>query len=953
MRKYWERFLELCKSRIFVVLFGICILFSTLVIRLFILQILHGSEYDVSLTTSISKTVNVPASRGNIYDRYGRPLAINKVAYCVQIDDSVTLDLTEHRHQLITNLLDTIFAQGTVANDDLPISKTTPSTFLFTGTEREQKKAIKEWKESIGLQKQQMDFTPEQCLQYLYEKYNAPNQYTDAQKRMYVYYYLELTDKNLMALTLAQKFIEFGETVMDDIPMDMEYPYHLQFGGNKKKEENWKRTWQTPGMTENEINTLLNFNSTEMLEYLRDYFGLPKYLPTDLVRNTLGIRNSLYAVRYQKYQSVTVATDISDKTLAYVEENQDIFPNVLISTVSLREYPNGEHFAHITGYIRQMTEADMPLYQDILDAEGNPLYNNTDIVGQAGIEKLYEQQLNGVDGKITMEVDNQGRRMSVIGSTEPTAGKDVYLTIDSKLQSTTYTALEEALRQVLLNRLKSGGKYGVSTLDLFVSMVNTNHISASKMLSAPEDTVQAALVTRCKASVADFSTDNEDAAEILQTFLTDGLSNGMVSAKELLIAMIEQERISATPEELEAIQSGAIAPSTCIIRKLENGEMSPSDTGLDPSTGSVVVSEVDSGKVLALVTYPSFDNNQLVNTFNNSYYNSLLEDMNTPLVNRPLKQKKAPGSTFKMIPAIAGLETGIIAPKSIIHAKGIFKDAGTPYARCWYYSNTGGSHGALTVDHALEVSCNYFFYELGYRMGNAENGSTEKAISTLNEYMAAFGLNSVTGIELEEYSPTMASPYYKERTIKTYNPDATTSQTRWTDGDTIRAFIGQSVNSYTPAQMNRYIATLANGGTLYQYHLVDKVSNPDGSLYEQKEEVVENIIPLQQNNLQAVYEGMYLVSYGAKGTLRKAFTDLPVKVASKSGTAQEDLSRSSHTWLVCFAPYDDPQIAITVMIPFGENYGSPAPKVAKAVIREYLGLDYVPTNTNMETILAQ
>ena len=134
--------------------------------------------------------------------------------------------------------------------------------------------------------------------------------------------------------------------------------------------------------------------------------------------------------------------------------------------------------------------------------------------------------------------------------------------------------------------------------------------------------------------------------------------------------------------------------------------MSPADTALDPSTGSVVVSEVDSGQVLALVTYPSYDNNQLVNTFNNSYYNQLLEDTNTPLVNRPLKQKKAPGSTFKMISAISGLETGTITPSTVIADKGIFKDAGTPYARCWIYSNNGGTHGAVNVSHALEVSCN-------------------------------------------------------------------------------------------------------------------------------------------------------------------------------------------------------------------------------------------------------
>lgn len=946
MRKYWEHFLDLCKSRIFVVLCGICLLFFILLIRLFLLQIVNGKEYNESLLTSVSKEVNVPAPRGNIYDRYGRPLAENKAAYSVQIDDSVTPDLTAYRADLIRDLLDTLFASGTEANDALPISKSSPAAFTFEGDEKEREQAEEKWKTEIGLDRKQMDYTADECLNYLYEKYEAPEDYNTAQKRMYVYYDLTLSDKSLMCLTLAQKLTEFGETIIDSIPLDTEYPYSFQFGGSKTKEENWKLSF----LMEDEQ---LSYDSLETLDYLRDFFGFPEYLPDDLVRKAVGIRNSLYEVRYQKYQSVTIATEISDKTLAYVEENQDVFPNVVISTVSLREYPNGEHFSQIIGYIRQMTESDIALYQDIVDAEGNPVYSSTDIVGQAGIEKLYEQDLNGTDGKITIEVDKEGRRMSVISSTDPIPGKDVYLTIDSELQSIAYTALENALRDVLLNRLTSGGKYGISTTELFSTMVNANHISSALMLSAQEGTIQKTLVNRCKATVPDFSVDAENTVEILQTFLTDGLTNGNVSAQELLLCMIEQERVPATPEEIEAVKNGSLAPSSFVIRKLESGEMSPADTALDPSTGSVVVSEVGCGQVLALVTYPSYDNNQLVNTFNNSYYNQLLEDTNTPLVNRPLKQKKAPGSTFKMISAIAGLETGTITPSTVIADKGIFKDAGTPYARCWIYSNNGGTHGAVNVSHALEVSCNYFFYELGYRMGNADNGTTEQSIATLNEYMAGFGLNSVTGIELEEYGPTMASPYYKERTIKTYNPDATSSQTRWTDGDTIRAFIGQSINSYTPAQMNRYIATLANGGTLYQYHLVDKVVNPDGTIHEEKDEVIENQMDLKEENLAAVYEGMYLVANGSKGTMRTAFKDLPVTVAAKTGTAQEDLSRSSHTWLVCFAPYEDPQIAITVMIPFAENYGSPAPKVASAIITEYLGLDYTPTNTNMETVLDQ
>ena len=949
MRQHWEHFLDLCKSRIFVLLCGICLLFFILVARLFYLQIIHGEQYEASLTANVSKQVNVPASRGGIYDRYGRPLAVNTAAYSVDIDDSVTLELSEYRQDLVKDLVDNFLEDDFIVGDALPITKTEPFAFQFEGTEKEQEKAEEAWKESIGLDKKQMGYTAQECLDYLFDLYEAPAEYSTTEKRAYVYYIIELSqnDKNLMALTLAQKLTEYGETLIDDIPMDMEYPYSFQFNGSQTKEEQWKATMT---MTDEE----LSYDSLETLDFLRDFFGLPEYLPTDLVRKAVGIRNSLYAVRYSKYQSVTIAAEISNKTLAYVEENQDVFPCVIVGTTSLREYPDGECFSHIIGYIRQMTESDYALYKDDVDAEGNPVYSATDIVGQSGIEKLYERELNGTDGVIVMEVDNQGRRMNVIDTTEPIPGKDVYLTIDSELQKTAYYTLEEALTDSVISRLSSGGKYSVSTTELFASMVSANHISASLILSSKEsDTAQQALLAKMKTANPLFDTEAEDAAETLQTFLLDGLNNGGVSAQELLLAMIEQGRAPATQEEIDQIQSGSLSPAGFIIRKLESGEMNAADTALDPCTGSVVVSEVDSGQVLALVTYPSYDNNELVNTFNNSYYNMLLEDTNTPLVNRPLKQKKAPGSTFKMIPALAGLETGTITPTTTIRDQGIFKDAGTPYARCWIYSSSGSTHGLVNVSHALEVSCNYFFYELAYRMGNAEEGTTEQAITTLNEYMAAFGLNSTTGIELEEYEPTMASPYNKERTIKTYNPDASTSQTRWTDGDTIRAFIGQSVNSYAPVQMNRYIATLANGGTLYTYHLIDKVTNPDGTIHEQTVENVEHVMEFQEENLQAVYEGMYLVANGSKGTLRNAFTDLPVEVAAKSGTAQEDLSRSSHTWLVCFAPYDDPQIAITVMIPFGENYGSPAQTVAKAIIREYLGLDYEPSNTNMETVLAQ
>lgn len=944
MRRYYEHFLELCKNRIFVMLCGVIVLFLIIVLRLFSLQIIHGEEYEASITASVSKNLPVPASRGGIYDRYGRPLAINTVAYSVQVDGSLTLELSDTEKQNLSKaLMNWLWENGHQQVNSLPISLSSPYSFTFEGTEEEIEKQENRWKASIGLEKRQYKMTAEECLAYLYEKYDVPSNYSPQQKRAYLSLVMS-DDRNLMALTLALKLNEFGETITDELPLDTEAPYAFQFGGNSNREKSWKESMQME-------KEQLQYNSLQTLDYLRDFFGLPEGLPNDLVRDALGIRYSLYLKRYQQFQSVTIATDVSDKTLAYIEENQDTFPNVVIDTVSLREYPEGKYFSHIIGYIRQMTESDYALYKDEVDAQGNPLYSQTDIVGQDGMEKLFERELNGVDGKVQIEVDNQGRRMSVIDSTEPVPGKDVFLTLDSELQKVAYDTLESELRKAVLKKLTGGGKNSVSTTELFTSMINVNHISAQKMLQA-EDGTQKAVYDKLKQAIPTFRPDQDDAVTVAKEFLIDGLEKGTISVRELTLMMIEQGHLPVTEEEKAGIENGA-SPLSLIIKKLSSGEMSPADTGLDPCTGSVFVTQVGTGEVLASVTYPSYDNNELVNTFNNAYYNDLLQDGNTPLVNRPLKQKKASGSTFKMITALAGLETGTITPNTLITDKGLFKDAGLPYARCWIYSNTGGTHRAVNVSHALEVSCNYFFYELAYRMGNAETGTSNQAITTLNEYMAAFGLNDYTGLELDEYGPTMASPANKEKAVKTFNPDATTSQTRWTDGDTIRTAIGQSINSYTPAQITKYISTLANGGTLYKLHMVDHIQNPDGSLHSEVEETVENVTKFKEENLQAVYEGMYLVTNGSRGTLRTAFNDLPVKVAAKTGTAEEDKNRSSHTWFVCFAPYDDPQIAITVMIPFGEGSGTPAPEVAKAIIREYLGLDYTPTNTTMQTVLAE
>ena len=619
-----------------------------------------------------------------------------------------------------------------------------------------------------------------------------------------------------------------------------------------------------------------------------------------------------------------------------------------METESMRKYEEGDKFSNILGYIRQISDEELKEYEQYG-------YDSGDIVGKTGIEKVMELELNGKDGKMLVEVDNMGRKISTLETEAPVSGNDVFLTIDKDLQIAAYNYLEDALAEAIITRLTSELEKDVPVTlkQLFTSMIESGSISVSSIMKA-EEGYQLTLKNLILSYNKDIDISDSEQKTAAKQVLTKAVEDGTLSYTTMIFVMLEQGIITADDNYRSRIVSGELSPLEIIIDKLRTGDLTPAETNLNPCSGSVVVSDVNSGKTLALVTYPSYDNNELVNTFNNEYYNKLLEDPSTPLVNRPLMQKKAPGSTLKMVTAVAALETGIITPEQTIKDEGLFTKAGTPYARCMIYSLNGSTHGYVNVSHALEVSCNYFFYDVSYMLGGETDDPTSlKGITILDEYYDAFGLNSPTGMEIGENPPSMASPSYKEEIMKWQNPEATPSQTRWTSGDTIRAAIGQSVNSFSAASMNKYIATLANGGTRYKMHLIDKVKSSDGSVTQQTEEVVENIMEIDRANLDTVYEGMRLVTQGSKGTLRNVFKDFPIDVAAKSGTAEENKNNSSHSWFVGFAPYDNPQIAVTVMIPFGDVSGSPAAVTARNIIGEYMGLNYEPTGGYMENYLTE
>ena len=921
------------KNRLFVLLVIVAAIFAVLVCRLFYMQIVNGEEASAGITSSVTREVSMPAARGNIYDRYGRPLAVNEAAFSIEIDDSIAVDY-EDKNEQVVKLYEKMKENGYTVTDNLPISRDTEPKFTISGDE------LEEWKTDIGLDKKQMRYDAARTLEYLYDSYGLDETVDENKKREIVSLGINISDKNIMIMNLIMTIESNGGEIVDELPISEDRPYTFIIE-NEKEIQRWKKDVSMEGEE-------LDYTAEESMEYLIDLFGIPQNMSPAMQRKLAAVRYSLYLQRFKKYQPVTVAREINDKIIAEVKENLDIFPGVSVETESMRKYEEGDKFSNILGYIRQISDEELKEYEQYG-------YDSGDIVGKTGIEKVMELELNGKDGKMLVEVDNMGRKISTLETEAPVSGNDVFLTIDKDLQIAAYNYLEDALAEAIITRFTSELEKDVPVTlkQLFTSMIESGSISVSSIMKA-EEGYQLTLKNLILSYNKDIDISDSEQKTAAKQVLTKAVEDGTLSYTTMIFVMLEQGIITADDNYRSRIVSGELSPLEIIIDKLRTGDLTPAETNLNPCSGSVVVSDVNSGKTLALVTYPSYDNNELVNTFNNEYYNKLLEDPSTPLVNRPLMQKKAPGSTLKMVTAVAALETGIITPEQTIKDEGLFTKAGTPYARCMIYSLNGSTHGYVNVSHALEVSCNYFFYDVSYMLGGETDDPTSlKGITILDEYYDAFGLNSPTGMEIGENPPSMASPSYKEEIMKWQNPEATPSQTRWTSGDTIRAAIGQSVNSFSAASMNKYIATLANGGTRYKMHLIDKVKSSDGSVTQQTEEVVENIMEIDRANLDAVYEGMRLVTQGSKGTLRNVFKDFPIDVAAKSGTAEENKNNSSHSWFVGFAPYDNPQIAVTVMIPFGDVSGSPAAVTARNIIGEYMGLNYEPTGGYMENYLTE
>lgn len=338
--------------------------------------------------------------------------------------------------------------------------------------------------------------------------------------------------------------------------------------------------------------------------------------------------------------------------------------------------------------------------------------------------------------------------------------------------------------------------------------------------------------------------------------------------------------------------------------------------------GAAAVVSVGTGEVLALASYPTYD----LSTFNEDY-DELVNDQRLPMFNRATQGIYAPGSTFKMVTAVAALESGIITPSSIIQDRGIYTYYKDPQPMCWIYSQTGSTHGRINVSQAITDSCNYFFYEVGRLTG----------IRTLDSYASQFGLGQSTGIEIGDSSGVLASPEWAE-----------SHDQEWTDGQTITAAIGQSYNLFTPLQLANYVATLVGGGDHYQAHLLKNVKAYDNSrlLYMYDDNPI-NTVEMSDTTLSAVTKGMHELT--VSGSVAYAFENCVVSAGAKTGSAQVGTDIANGVF-VAYAPYEKPEIAVAIVIEKGGS-GAALANTAVEIINSWFSRAQDGTAIGENTLL--
>ncbi len=920
-------------SRLFVLLIAFIVMSTALIQRLFVLQIVNGESYVDNFELTIRKEKTLKSTRGNIYDCNGELLAYNELAYSVTIED--TYESGSEKNALIN---DTIYRackiiekNGDKVIEDFNIHLDRYGEFEFSieGTALLRFLADVYGRAKIeDLKYKEKNATPRQVIEYLGgQKKFAIGAYDDPVEKTTFIVGKDMTDAELLQIVTIRYMISTNS-----------YQKYLATTISKDVKESTvaaiMENLDTLQGVEISEDTLRRYVDSEYFSHIIGYTG---NISTEELA-TLSAEDDSY-----------ILTDMVGK--AGIEQVMETY---------LQGRKGKEVFyADSLGKVIQTSQRIEP-------EAGNDIYLTIDAELQKAVYNLLEQKLAGVlvakidnvkevnktdvaSSKIRIPIDdvyyallnNNVVDISHFGESDAKEyEKQIYQKfLDKENRAINSLMTELTTTATPYNQLAKEMQVYESYVTTMLSSANTGVLLDSEIdknddmyvnwkaetISLKEYLNYAIAQNWIDISKFELDTQYSDSSQIYEKLLAyidenlrkdTGFSKKVyrymirdneISGKEICMTLFEQRVIEGTTSEKEAVESGGITAYTFLLDKIAKLEITPAQLALDPCSGSCVITSVD-GEVLACVTYPGYDTNKLANTIDAKYWNSLRNDLSLPMYDYATQQRTAPGSTFKMLSAVAGLEEGVVDVNSLIKCVGIYETI-LPSPKCWIYPN--GTHGDLNIVGAIRHSCNYFFYEVGYRLStNATQGyDAELGLNRLSKYADMFGLSEKSGIEIVENEP------------------------RVSDELPVQSAIGQGTNSYTTVGLARYVNTVANRGTCYNLSLLDRRTDSKGNLLEDYTPQVRNKVNIQDSTWNAVHSGMRGVVENTN-----AFKDITLPVAGKTGTAQEQTNRANHALFLCFAPYDAPEISVATRIAFGYT-SAYAAELTRDVIKYYFELE--------------
>lgn len=933
--------LSVVKSRLFVLVIVFIVLFSVLVERLFTLQIVKGEEYLDKYVLKTEKRQTISSTRGNIYDRNGKLLAYDELAYSVTIEDTYEgKDKDQQLNETIRKLIKIIEDNGDNIINDFNVIIGENGLYEYTVEDTARLRFIADvygYAKIDKLTPSQKNSSAEQLIGYMAERYGIGSYTDDDKEKPFIidssYSKEELlkviTIRYQLSLNMFQQFV--ATTVANDVKEEtvaviLENSDVLQ---GVDIAENTMRKYIDSTYMAQIIGYTGKISSEDLENYKKED---DSYSMTDMVGKS-GIEQQMESVLRGKKGYKLVAVDNMGKVVEELEREEPSAGNDLYLTIDI----------DLQKAVYNIIEQKLAgiLHSKIIDAK---TYNQN---GKAKdikipIDDVYYALINNNVIKTShFEAEDAGTMEQQVLASYTSKREQAINQIMAELNSATptpYKSLSEEMQvyETFITTLL--GKYNDAVIN--EANIDKNHETYKAWKNETiglKDYLQFLIEENCiditKLSVESKYSDSDEIYNALLNYIQEQLTNGvtirdsqgnvssftkkifkymiaqnLVSGKELCCILYEQGVLSQDDKDKEKLYNGTISAYNFMKEKIQKLEITPAQLALDPCSASCIVTDVKTGEALAVVSYPSYDNNLLANNVDSEYYNSLLNDLSRPLYNNATQQQTAPGSTFKPISAIAGLEEQVISTGTSISCTGRW-DRFLPEIKCWIYP---ASHGSLNVVGGLKNSCNYFFNEVAYKL-SLNNGKydTEYGLNRIAKYAKMFGLGEVSGLEIVETPPQIS------------------------DSDPLRSAIGQGTHNYTISQLSRYVTTLANQGTCYNLSLLDKVTTADGTLVEDYTPTVYNQVEISSSTWDAVKSGMAQAASGYSAL--KEIED-KLTIVGKTGTAEQNKNRANHALFIGYAPYDNPEISVAARITFGYT-SSNAVGIASDVFKYYFGLE--------------